>query len=257
MTTAKPDTSSSSGDGRQGTISALPLFYRRPRPLETASHGGMSLKTDIGFGFARGANAVPLTVAEFARASAVYPIVFATEPAPSALAVVGLRPALNLFVGPEGRWEAPYIPAYVRRYPFIFLELNRGDQLALCIDEAAEALEPGTARPLFRDGKPTDAVDGALRFCLDFQRDHTQTASFVQALVARDLLVPYQVTLTLKSGEQLGVDGFKVVDEARFGALPDEVFLEWRRQGWLGLVYAHLLSFASWARLAERVETVA
>lgn len=230
---------------------SMPLFYRRPRPLDSAGHGTMSLKSDIGYGFARATNSVPLTGAEFPKAAAHYPIVFTTQPAPGALAAVGVRPASNLFINADGQWDAPYIPAYVRRYPFIFLELNQGEQLALCIDEAAGALEPGLIRPLFRDGKPTEIVKQALQFCVDYQRDHAATATFVQALAARDLLVPYQVTMTLTSGEQLDLVGFQVVDEARFGSLPDEVFLDWRRRGWLGLVYAHLLSFGSWARLIK------
>ncbi|MGH6975962.1 MAG: SapC family protein, partial [Stellaceae bacterium] len=39
---------------------------------------------------------------------------------------------------------------------------------------------------------------------------------------------------------------FRVIDEARFDALPDELFLRWRRAGWLGLAYSHLLSMRRW-----------
>jgi hypothetical protein len=44
---------------------------------------------------------------------------------------------------------------------------------------------------------------------------------------------------------------FQIVDEAKFNALPDDVFLDWRRRGWLPLVYAHLMSMASGAGLVE------
>jgi len=42
-----------------------------------------------------------------------------------------------------------------------------------------------------------------------------------------------------------------LVDEARFKTLPDDVLLDWRRHGWLPLVYCHLMSTASWAGLVE------
>ena len=29
----------------------------------------------------------------------------------------------------------------------------------------------------------------------------------------------------------------QVIDEAKFNAMPDEVFLDWRKKGWLALVY--------------------
>ena len=39
------------------------------------------------------------------------------------VAILGLRGAANQFVNSEGAWrEGKYIPAYVRRYPFILME---------------------------------------------------------------------------------------------------------------------------------------
>jgi hypothetical protein len=45
--------------------------------------------------------------------------------------------------------------------------------------------------------------------------------------------------------------GFDVVDEAKFNALPDELFLDWRRRGWVHLIYCHLMSMGNWARLVD------
>ncbi|MBV8394249.1 MAG: SapC family protein [Alphaproteobacteria bacterium] len=230
---------------------SLPLFYKKPRPLDPRVHSKVSLKSDISLDFARAANAIPLAAVEFPAASGHYPIVFAAD---TTLAVVGLDPAQNLFIDEHGRWSAGcYVPAYVRRYPFIFLEANREQQtFALCIDETGDVLEPGQERPLFdADGKQTDVTQTALRFCAEYQRDQQATLAFVQALAALDLLIDRNANIALPSGRKINLAGFRVVDEARFNALPDTVFLEWRRQGWLGLVYAHLLSMGRWAKLGE------
>jgi hypothetical protein len=71
--------------------------------------------------------------------------------------------------------------------------------------------------------------------------------------MVEDLLVPYQITSTLDSGEKLTATGFKVVDEARFAKLPDDVVVDWYRKGWLGLVSAHLASAGCWAQLVKRL----
>jgi hypothetical protein len=232
---------------------ALPLFYKRVAVVDEAKLSNSSLKEQIGYDFARDTAIVPLIVTELFTAASTYPIVFITEPVPSVLAVLGLRQAQNLFVSGDGsKWDAPYVPAYVRRYPFVFLH-HDNDDLTLCIDEAANALEPGRARPLFEDGKRTPLIERALQFCIEFQRGHLATEAFMKALIERDLLVPYQITSTLDSGEKLAATGFKVIDEARVAKLPDDVIVHWYRQGWLGFVHAHLASTGCWAQLVRRL----
>ena len=232
---------------------ALPLFYKRVAVVDEAKLSDSSLKEHIGYDFARNTAIVPLIVTELFAAASTYPIVFITEPVPSVLAVLGLRQAQNLFVSGDGtKWDAPYVPAYVRRYPFVFLR-HDNDDLTLCIDEAANALEPGRARPLFEDGKRTPVIEHALQFCVEFQRGHLATEAFMKALIERDLLIPYQITSTLELGEKLAATGFKVIDETRVAKLPDDVIVHWYRQGWLGFVYAHLASVGCWAQLVKRL----
>ena len=96
-------------------------------------------------------------------------------------------------------------------------------------------------------------IEHALQFCVEFQRGHLATEAFMKALIEQDLLIPYQVTSTLESGEKLAATGFKVIDEARFAKLPDDVVVNWYRQGWLGFVCAHLVSAGCWAQLVKRL----
>jgi SapC len=229
---------------------AMPLFYKDPRPLDPARHGRMSLKTEIDFGFTRQTNAVPLNVTEFNIAARFFPIVFVRAPAPMALAVLGMRKDQNLFVDEFGRWQSGcYVPAYVRRYPFIFFESEGGKRLSLCVDEASNALVAGDTRPLFKNGQPSDAARGAFDFCAAFQREHSLTQAFVKRLVESDLLTTSQARASLKSGEQLALTGFEVVDGKKFNALSDEAFASFRRDSGLAGIYAHLVAQSSWDSL--------
>ena len=181
-----------------------------------------------------------------------YPIVFTSREPLAAVAVLGLEDNDNLFVGEDGKWrEGHYIPAYVRRYPFLFLEQPEKSELVLCIDENSGLLTRSADRPLFQDGEPTQLVRDALAFCRDFHEQTMKSAAFVGELANKELLVPNQARTVLASGREMTLHGFRVVDEAKFNALPDEVILDWRRRGWLPLVYCHLLSMAHWRGLAE------
>jgi hypothetical protein len=249
MTQAKEEAQPKTGTPTDG---ALPVLYRRPMPLDPERHGAMSLKRMTSFPFARKTNSVPLNGVEFPFAMRHYPIVFTAGTQPNPVAVLGVRADKNLFVSEWGGWtDGLYVPSYVRRYPFIFMEENDGDRLILCVDEATDLLINDSKRPLFADGKPTDVVTHALDFCTEFQAQHAATAEFSRALADHDLLIPNRADLALVSGEKLSLGGFRMVDETRFHALADDVFLEWRKRGWLHLVYCHLMSSINWGRLAD------
>jgi hypothetical protein len=232
--------------------SALPVFYRQPRPLNATLDQDRSLKSSVDFGFARSTNSLVLNGVEFPFAMRTYPIVFTTSEPRAAVAVLGLADSQNLFVGDDGAWIANcYIPAYARRYPFILMEQPGSAEMLLCVDEASGLVEQGGARRLFEDGKPAKLVQDALAFCSEYHGQHLATSEFVGALASHGLLTPNEARVVMNSGRQMTLRGFDVIDEAKFNALPDDVFLDWRRRGWLHLVYCHLMSMSNWARLID------
>ena len=230
------------------------IFYTDPQVVSAERHAGKSISNDASFSFARGVNFVPLNGIEFSHAVGQYPIVFVGMDPVMALAVVGLEDSRNLFVSDTGEWEAGfYVPAYVRRFPFIFFA-GPEQQFTLCVDEGSDLLVDGDERPLFEDGKATEIIDGAVKFCTNYQQHSEATKAFAAALEDQGLLVPNQAQITLNSGRKMTFSDFKVVDEAKFNELPDDVFLDWRKRGWLGLIYCHLSSFSSWVSLGQRME---
>jgi hypothetical protein len=234
---------------------AMPLFYRKPQPLRPVIHDDLRLK-DGDYAFARETNAVPLAVIEFAQAMRHFPIVFAQADG-FPVAVLGLERA-NRFVA-DDRWvEGAYVPAYVRRYPFVFVEAS-DDRFALALDMASERVAQGgeEGEPLFADGEPTPITEGAMAFCREFLAVHVQTRAFVEALQAQDLLIPRQADAELASGRPVQLAGFLVVDAGKFGDLADDVLLDWHRKGWLALVHFHLASldrFTDLLALESRIE---
>ncbi len=228
----------------------LPLFYRKPQPLIPVIHDDVRLAGGD-FAFAADTNAVPIAIIEFVQAMRFYPIVFA-EGGNFPVAVLGLGQG-NRFVA-DGRWaEGHYVPAYVRRYPFVFAEA--GEQgFALAIDIMSERVIQGgeEGARLFEDGKPTALTQGAMAFCRDFHQGHLQTRAFVEALEAQGLLVEQRADAKLASGEPRRLAGFRVIDREKFGQLADDVILDWHRKGWLALVLFHMASLDRFTDLLAR-----
>lgn len=237
------------------TQAKLPLFYRSPKVLQPSAHGGHSLASEGNYRFAADANAVPLVAEEFAPAGRHFPIVFSEGDSPHPVAVLGLRGQHNLFVNEAGQWcQGVYVPAYIRRYPFIFHENVARNELTLCIDEASELLVEGRDNPLFdARGEPTALTRSALAFCRDYQAQHTVAVAFTRALIDADLLIEHRADATLNDGRRLSLSGFKVIDQGRFAKLPDDTFAQWRRLGWLDLAFAHFFSVQAWSSLVDRM----
>ena len=104
-----------------GQLSGNVLFYSKPEPLAKELHSNLGVKRMDGpFAFAKAGHAIPLTVGEFPLAAVTGPIIFVgDEKLP--IAVMGLNAGENMFVKDDGTFESGiYIPAYVRRYPFVF-----------------------------------------------------------------------------------------------------------------------------------------
>ena len=235
------------------------LFYSKPEPLSRELHGKIGLKRmDRPFGFAAATNVVPLTVGEFPVAGLSFPIIFAGERY-QPLAVMGIRQGTNLYVGADGAFElGAYIPAYIRRYPFVLANDQSREQLVVCIDRAASMLSEDYDLPFFNEsGEPTDYTNGCIQFCNDFETEGRRTESFVSLLRELDLFEIARSTFTPNNpdgtvGEPQPIAEYFAVSEAKLKALPQEKLLEMVGNGAVAQIYAHMMSLAGWDRLIAR-----
>ena len=233
------------------------MFYKNPQALTPERHTGKSIRAERNYRFATDTNSVPLNLQEFVIAGKTFPIVFTIEDPAIPVAVLGLGNQQNLFVDDAGNWVlGAYIPAYIRRYPFIFTTGTEEGQLVLCVDEDSEFVEEGDDRPLFVDGEPSDVLNEALQFCNDFQSQFEVTKAFVSEIDQHDLLVSKEMTYTSPEDKRYSLAGFRIIDEEKFNALDDDVFLEWRRRGWLPFLYCHFLSVSNLVVLGLRASQI-
>lgn len=232
------------------------LLYEKLTPVNREQHKSLRVKSGSKYlEFARELNSMLLATTELPLAALDYPCVFVNSGDQHTLvAVVGLRDKDNLFLDDAGRWEpGSYVPAFVRRYPFVLAEQKGGEELTVCVDEAFDGLNTTEGEALFdANGQDTPYLQQLQQFLLDFHNDMQRTANFAKRLVELGLLVDRNIDFKL-GDQRLNLNGFKVVDEDKLRALKPEVIQELFQSGALGFIHAHLLSLNNVNKLGARM----
>jgi hypothetical protein len=244
-----------------GQISGNVLLYGKPEPLSIELHGDLGFaRTTRPFAHATAAHAVPLQVTEFGPASLNYPIIFGGEEF-SPLAVMSIRQNENLFISDQGDFEiGAYVPAFIRRWPFVLANNDEQQKMIVCIDRAAAILTVGGEVPLFENGQPSAFTQQAIQFCTDFETERRRTEQFVQTLRSLDLLESKQTTFTPReadgtAGPPIQLADYFAVSEEKLAALPADKINELHVSGALRQIYAHLTSLLNWDRLVAKTAT--
>ena len=225
----------------------LPLFYKDLMPLNSRDHADWRARTVDKASWLGNQHAIPLTVEEFPMAQRSFPIVFSAGDSPVPLALMGLNEGINVFFEEDGtpRGDA-YVPAYIRRYPFLLAKLRPDvDEMSLCFDPTTDIIgdfKEGEA--LFADGQPSDHTKGVLDFCEKFEEAGARTQAFIKELTDADLLMDGEVAIKQndKPDQPYGYRGFKMVHQEQLKELDAEKLKGWHETGLLPLIYAHLMS---------------
>jgi hypothetical protein len=240
-------------------MTAQLLIYETVVPLSAARHRDCAVEMGGNYGFSRKTNSVPLMAVEFPHAASEYAIVFAgTQEQVMPAVILGVRDSENLYLSPDAKWDAKYIPAFVRRYPFVFSNSDDGQRFVLCIDEEFAGFNrEGRGQKLFgEDGKPTPYVDNILKFLQDYQAQFARTQAFCQKVRELDLLEPMQAQVQTASGEKLSLAGFMAVSRAKLKAIPGDKLAELAKSDELELLYLHLQSMRNFQSLPGRLAVV-
>jgi hypothetical protein len=224
----------------------LPIFYGALEPLSSSVHAGYRSRSSDRAPFLASNHAVPITIDEFVSVQRHFPIVFSSGENPVPLALMGLNEGVNVFVDSDGKPGGEiYLPAYVRRYPFMLARLQPDAQeLSLCFDPTSGlvgAFEDG--EPLFDDGKPSETTNNVLKFCEEFELSAQRTVAFMNELKDSGLLMDGEVSIQPAESEQPFVyRGFQMVNEEKLRGLEGDELKRMNGNGLMPLILAHLFS---------------
>jgi hypothetical protein len=235
------------------------LIYDHVTPIVTDAHADMWIEPAMGYSFAKTVNSVPLLGVEFVVAAADHPIVFARNgdvifPA----ALLGLRAEVNDHVDFDGSWQGGYLPAFLRRHPFVFSrpEGEIEGTYTLCIDEASPRLNRnGRGMPLFEtDGSQSETLKNALAFAVEFQNQFHKTQDFCRRLESLNLLEEAQARYRDATGAEGSMGGFSVINREKLQRIPHDRMLHLFRSDELALCYAHLHSLQNILKLGRAAQ---
>lgn len=229
-------------------------MYKKIVAFNSAHHANKKIIPVNHFKFAKNVHIASLMINEFNRAAGIYPIVFlqGDTGSYSIFALLGLKQEENLFVNEEGRWKASYIPAVIRRYPFMLGKDENSDNLMIGIDEESEFISETEGQPLVdENGKPTQIVENVKNYLSEIHRFSEISNRFCQDLAERELLTPLNMQIKNAGGQTMNIGGCHGVNEKKFNELSDDDFLELRKKGMLPLIYAHLISLSQLDRLVR------
>jgi hypothetical protein len=240
-------------------VTGTVAFYKRPEPLAPDRHGTLGvMRMAKPYLFAKTTHVVPLTVGEFSHAGLDYPIIFSgAEHIP--IAVMGMRAGENEFIGEDGAFEANrYVPAFIRRYPFVFAEDRPNNRFIACIDvEAPMVVKENPDTKLFEGNEPTQYTREAVNFLTGFEQQRRDTQEFVKRLNELDLFETAKVSVRPQqsdgtAGDPVDVAEYTAVSFDKLKALPPETLAELLASGHLAAIFIHLHSLRVWQWLIER-----
>jgi len=238
--------------------SPLPLFYKKVVPLNKEIHGELYIEGIEGYTHTKETNSIYIAAIEFLQISREYPIVFAkgADGLVFPVALLGVEKNKNLFVDDKGNWTANYIPAYVRRYPFILATPDDSkDNFTVCIDESFPGFNTAKeGKSLFDDkGEQTDILNHAVDFLKDYQTHVKLTALFCENLSKLDVLESMQADIERTSGEKMSLGGFMGVNREKLKAIKPAKLAELLKSDQMELIFAHLSSLSNLNGLMKRI----
>ena len=239
------------------------LFYQNIVGLDRVKHAQLNLVTPNNFEFAKSTNIIPILVSELDEVISEFPVVFIPSGKSEFIlaAIADLRKDNNLFVK-NGVWQGRYIPAFVRRYPFITIgKPEDAGQFMIGIDEAASCFKTDVkklaanqeAHLLFDGEKPGKMLNSLIPFLQQFHVDNLNTIAFCKKVAALGLITASNIKTKGKDGSEYQLQGVGLIDEAKLKTLDQETIYDLFKTGVLPQIYRQQFSLRNCGVLAEKL----
>jgi hypothetical protein len=156
---------------------------------------------------------------------------------------------VNVFIDAEGKLvdQTFYVPAYVRRYPYMLAKLHpEAQELSLCFDPTAPAIGAfDDGEPLFENGQPSEVTKNILAFAESFEQAGLRTQQFMSELRELGLLMDGEMSIQPDGVDQPFVyRGFQMINEEKLNDLRGDQLRKMIKSGMLPLLHAHLFSLS-------------
>ncbi|NQW01266.1 MAG: SapC family protein [Rhodospirillales bacterium] len=226
--------------------------------LDVDLHKDLKFEPSVNLKFAATTAMAPIAASEMSRSIRQFPVCFSMDDPLVPVAFMSLLPEKNAFVNAAGAWAGDYLPAHIRRFPFILGNTDDPDKFTIMFDSDAPELNTFSGKPLYEDnGEMAPALQEVVAFLQAFQSELAATQALLRPLIEKDVLTVQNITVNRPDGSTWTFDGVRAVDGDRLNALDDATLAEWVRSGLMAIVYGHLHSLENVRYLAEQQGIIA
>tara|TARA_R110000751_G_scaffold307911_1_gene435126 strand:- start:45262 stop:46053 length:792 start_codon:yes stop_codon:yes gene_type:complete len=223
-------------------------------PLDKKKHQDTRVKISNNFAHAKDTHLAAASIREYAQLASCMPIIFIKDPnsdTTHSIAMLGIEQGVNLFMQ-DDKWSGHVVPLNIQRYPFDVRP--DGDKLAVFIDENSDLV--GTeGEPLFTESEASPFLDNRQKLLSDLANSEMATRDFVNKIKELDLLDSVVIRVQYANGQQRNINGMQTISEKRLQALDTETVAELHKSGYLGAMYAVLMSLGQLNRLVQLTQT--
>ena len=221
-------------------------------PLDKEKHKNLRVNLVHDFGHTKDAHLAAASLREYAQLASSMPIVFVQDPnskVTHSVAMLGTEQGVNMFMQ-SGKWSAHTVPLNIQRYPFDVRP--DGDKLGVYIDENSALVGTKEGELLFTEaGEASPYLQNRQQLLSDLANSEMATQRFITKLVELDLLDAISLRVQYASGQQRNINGMKCISEKRLHDLDDATILELHKAGFLGAIYAVMMSLGQLNRLVQ------
>jgi len=224
-------------------------------PVRKEQHQNLKLASKRDLAHAAGQHIVSLTAAEYAQASASFPILLVKNPESPryrSVAMLGLESGENLFYKDE-KWSALSLPQSIGMAPFALgLDPDKENTLTACVDMDSALVGEEKELALFEaDGKESELLANVQNSLGRLYENEKMTENFIKELEENDLLQEIELNIDLSSGEKKKLTGMFTVNEDKVKSLTDDKVLDFHKRGLFVPIYAMLGSLGQINRLVQ------
>jgi len=232
------------------------MFYESVTALNTSAHHNAFVEPAKNYDFAKASSTIAIGVSEFVQACHEYPIIFiSANDTVVPMVLTGLLDKKNTFISEEdGSWLGNYLPAYIRRYPFVLAQ-GKDDIMTVCIDESFAGFNrDGNGEKLFENKERSPFLEEQINFLQAFDTEMKRTAKFCEYLTKFGLLEESNATIERDGEKPHQIKGFLVISRERLANLSAKNLKELQKVGALELIYQHLISLSQFDALLGKAK---
>ncbi len=198
---------------------------------------------------------VPLTVAEYAKASSSFPIVIAKDPDSQtyrSIVMLGLENGENLIYKDE-KWSEPFVPFSATLVPFVLgVDPEKERTLTTCVDLDSPFVGEDKDVALFDDeGNETEILKNVYDSLGRLYDQEVMTDKFIREMHSNDLLQELEIIIQFSNKERKKLVGLYTVNEEKIKNLSDEKVLDFYKRGMFVPLHAMLASLGQIHRLVK------